>query len=89
LPRPRSRSHPPTSMAAPRRSWLDNGSVAATCPAARTALLQTNRSTSLRSIGHSRRLLRNGPLWQTDAFSRRPLSCAYRPFIDRARASAG
>ena len=46
-PRPRPRSHPPTSMAAPHMAWQDDRSVAATCPAARSALLQTKDRGSL------------------------------------------
>jgi hypothetical protein len=56
-------SHPPTSMAASHKAWSDNGSVAATCPAARSALLQL---TDRRRFGRSDTFgspLRNGRLW--------------------------
>jgi hypothetical protein len=64
-------SHPPTSMAASRKAWSDNGSVAATCPAARSALLQL---TDRRRFGRSDtfgRPLRNGRLWPNRRLQRK------------------
>ena len=74
FPRPRPRSHPPTSMAAPRWLSRDNRLTAATCPALRVSRFGKDWLV--------REPPANDPLLPaTHAFSRRPLSRAYRSFI--------
>ena len=53
-PRPRPRSHPPTSMAAPHMAWRDNRPVGSTCPAAQSVLPERRDRGSLRSVGRSK-----------------------------------
>jgi hypothetical protein len=63
LPRPRSRSHPPTSMAAPRTPcWIMVRLRQAVQRRGRRSCKRTDRR-RFRSIGHSRTPLRKGRLW--------------------------
>ena len=76
-PRPRPRSHPPTSMAAPHMAWRDNRPVGSTCPAARSVLLERRDRGWLRSVGRSEG--RQGTrFWRNQ--NQGPLSRALRSF---------